>query len=281
MSDKPEFNKYKGQAPKEGQFDDDETYYEEFSKAEKKGRAFFNISLVLDTRYKFWFNHVKDVLVVPCESGNTIRLLRERNRNGWGCDLNKVALDNAPSVARPYLKRGDIRSLPFDDKSFDAVMDVYLLEHLTDDDVAMAITDMLRVLRAGGLLFMRISTPGRCHWGFYSDPTHINPKECEEWEAWLVSKFKDQMSLVATRFQTEEFVFMKKPTKYDLDDTIELIEETCEAILDASSLDEERRYMEKIHRLSQWKVTNKENEYKTPESKQRPNAFSDIEDEVF
>lgn len=58
-----------------------------------------------------------------------------------------------PRVRRPGLVRGDIRTLPFDDRSFGAVMAPYglLQSLLSESDLTMLLEDVRRVLRPGGL----------------------------------------------------------------------------------------------------------------------------------
>ncbi len=58
-----------------------------------------------------------------------------------------------PRARRPALVRGDIRTLPFDDRSFGAVMAPYglLQSLLSESDLTMLLADVRRVLRPGGL----------------------------------------------------------------------------------------------------------------------------------
>lgn len=52
----------------------------------------------------------------------------------------------------PKLKQADILSIPYADQSFDLVMAAHVLEHLTEPH--RALTEMIRVLKPGGLLFV-------------------------------------------------------------------------------------------------------------------------------
>ena len=63
-----------------------------------------------------------------------------------------------PEGARAETVRGDAYALPFEDGSFDAVVAAEVLEHLHDDERAMA--ELFRVLRPGGL--MAVTVP---RWG--------------------------------------------------------------------------------------------------------------------
>lgn len=52
----------------------------------------------------------------------------------------------------PKLQQADILSIPYADQSFDLVMAAHVLEHLTEPQ--RALTEMTRVLKPGGLLFV-------------------------------------------------------------------------------------------------------------------------------
>ena len=60
----------------------------------------------------------------------------------------------APAGARARTVRGDAYALPFDDDSFDAVIAAEVLEHLPEDERAMA--ELHRVLRPGGSLAVTV-----------------------------------------------------------------------------------------------------------------------------
>ena len=59
-----------------------------------------------------------------------------------------------PAAATATAVRGDAYALPFDDDSFDAVIAAEVLEHLPDDERAMA--ELHRVLRPGGQIAVTV-----------------------------------------------------------------------------------------------------------------------------
>lgn len=70
-------------------------------------------------------------------------------------DISPLMLEQAGRALRAYgiaptLRQGDVRSLPYEDGTFDLVMSAHVLEHLADPHVAL--DEMLRVLKPGGLL---------------------------------------------------------------------------------------------------------------------------------
>ncbi len=72
-----------------------------------------------------------------------------------GVDVSGRMLDQArrnlkDAAVDARLRTADVRSLPFEDASFDAVICAHVLEHL--DDPLEGISEMVRVLRPGGTL---------------------------------------------------------------------------------------------------------------------------------
>lgn len=78
-----------------------------------------------------------------------------------------------PAGARARAVRGDAYALPFDDDSFDAVIAAEILEHLPEDETAMA--ELIRVLRPGGQIAVTVPRwgPERVCWAL-SDAYHAN-----------------------------------------------------------------------------------------------------------
>jgi ubiquinone/menaquinone biosynthesis C-methylase UbiE len=71
-------------------------------------------------------------------------------------EMLKIArrnVDDAGLKSGIELRRADCKQLPFDEASFDAVMSNTILHHLAEPTPALA--EMVRVLRPGGLLFVR------------------------------------------------------------------------------------------------------------------------------
>jgi ubiquinone/menaquinone biosynthesis C-methylase UbiE len=101
------------------------------------------------------------VLELASGSGEMLRKLVAVNPSGVtiGLDLSpKMAaysqnrLRRERPSARAYCGAVDVRSLPFPDASFDAVVCCYLLELLGRDDIYRTLLEVQRVLRPGGRL---------------------------------------------------------------------------------------------------------------------------------
>jgi SAM-dependent methyltransferase len=80
----------------------------------------------------------------------------------------------APEGATATTVRGDARSLPFPDDSFDKIIAAEVLEHIPDDMSAMA--ELLRVLKPGGRLAVTVPSwlPERICWAL-SEEYHTAP----------------------------------------------------------------------------------------------------------
>jgi ubiquinone/menaquinone biosynthesis C-methylase UbiE len=99
------------------------------------------------------------VLEVATGSGEMFRRLVKSNPEG-----KTFGLDLSPNMAARTQKRArsefpsssshcgavDVRSMPFKDGSFDAVVCCYLFELLSQDDIRLTLREIRRVLRPGG-----------------------------------------------------------------------------------------------------------------------------------
>ncbi|HUF50954.1 MAG TPA: class I SAM-dependent methyltransferase [Longimicrobiales bacterium] len=100
------------------------------------------------------------VLDAPCGWGRHTALLAEAGLHVTGADLSPQLLRRAPreadAVVTPVYVAADIRSLPFADASFDAVINVYtsLGLFLDDDADIAALHEARRVLERGGALLL-------------------------------------------------------------------------------------------------------------------------------
>jgi ubiquinone/menaquinone biosynthesis C-methylase UbiE len=99
------------------------------------------------------------VLEIATGSGEMFRRLLKANSDG-----QTFGLDLSPNMAARTLRRArrqfpaahshcgavDVRSMPFKNASFDAVVCCYLLELLSQDDIRLTLREIRRVLRNGG-----------------------------------------------------------------------------------------------------------------------------------
>lgn len=94
---------------------------------------------------------VKTLLDVGAKTGYFCSLLRDREIVARGLD-DTIWPNIEPGIE---VVRGDIRCLPFDDRSFDCVTAFEIIEHLTFPDVLQAVAELKRVARR----YIMISVP--------------------------------------------------------------------------------------------------------------------------
>ena len=102
------------------------------------------------------------VLELGCGNGKTAEALLEKGAEVTGLDFSQAAIDSCISRygERASFLQGDVRSLPFPDNSFDAVVAVHVLEHLTEAEFPGAVKEAFRVLRPGGRFYFRCFAEG-------------------------------------------------------------------------------------------------------------------------
>jgi SAM-dependent methyltransferase len=110
--------------------------------------------------------HGKDVLHFAPEKRLT-PLIRATNPARYiRCDL----FPNAPDI-----QRIDMMDIPFDTGTFDLVMANHVLEHVNDD--TKALTEIHRVLKAGGIAILQTPYSRRLHWT-WQDPGIDSAEAC-------------------------------------------------------------------------------------------------------
>lgn len=90
------------------------------------------------------------VLDVGCGAG-TLALLKRKGVELAGVDLSSECAAAARRNGYDHACRADLRRLPFDDASFDYVVSLDVLGHVTLEDKDAVIAEVARVLRPGGV----------------------------------------------------------------------------------------------------------------------------------
>lgn len=111
------------------------------------------------------FEHIEwrggmKVLEVACNHGrNLSELAGEHDAEFVGLDLEEDVLDRAKKLldqtklkGKVSLIQGDARKLPFEDESFDVVINEAMLTMLSQKDKERAVAEYYRVLKKGGIL---------------------------------------------------------------------------------------------------------------------------------
>ena len=106
--------------------------------------------------------------VLDCGAGGPLpplTLFRQHGYEAWGVDCSAEQLERARQFCVQHqvevnLRLGDMRALPFEDESFDALYEHFSMCHLSKADTAAALSEMRRVLKPRGLAFVGVISTG-------------------------------------------------------------------------------------------------------------------------
>jgi ubiquinone/menaquinone biosynthesis C-methylase UbiE len=152
-------------------------------------------------------------LELGCGTGRLTMPMARAGIRMVGIDRSPQMLERAaerarrlPRVQRPGLVRGDIRTLPFDDGAFGAVMAPYglLQSLLREADLAALLGEVQRVLRAGGLLGIDL-VPDLPAWSEYRERTSLRGRGPRGGELTLVESVRQDRRRKLTIFD-ERFI---------------------------------------------------------------------------
>ncbi|MBN3960656.1 methyltransferase domain-containing protein [Nostoc sp. NMS8] len=123
--------------------------------------------------------HESPILDVGCGRGEWLELLQESGYTARGLDINKVMVEQSRSRGFEVIEADVmvyVQSLP--DSSLGMVTGFHIIEHLTFTKLMKFFSEVVRVLKPGGLAIFETPNPqnvlvGSCN--FYFDPTHRNP----------------------------------------------------------------------------------------------------------
>jgi SAM-dependent methyltransferase len=120
----------------------------------------FDKSILKQAKYRALLRHTgdfadRDCLDLGSDNGVISYLLRTRGGRWTSADLTEKAVASIRSLVGTNVHRIDGTRLPFADRSFDLVVIIDLLEHVSDDHATVA--EIARVLRPGGSLV--VNTP--------------------------------------------------------------------------------------------------------------------------
>jgi len=145
----------------------DSTYYEKLNRPSLIGNNAFRERQRLQTIERLCRpGPADDVLELGCGSGHYTRWLARRVRKMVGVDFSEAAIEKARSLGMEDNMQyavADICSLSlFGNHSFDKIIAIDVLEHLSDEHLAGALSEVERLLKAHGVFIF--FTPSRSHW---------------------------------------------------------------------------------------------------------------------
>ncbi len=140
---------------------------------------------------------VKNVLDVGCAVGRWTMYLSRLGMSCAGVDISPIAIDMAKSWAKQQSRDIDFRvasasQLPFPDASFDGIVASGLIDHVLFSEGTKAMSEIHRVLKVGGVLFLSLD-------GQESDPA---PHETLPDGSWVYTE--DDLQGVVWRYYTDD-----------------------------------------------------------------------------
>ncbi len=115
------------------------------------------LQVILAVWRKFEDERVLDVADIGCGAGTFSRTWAEKGHKVVGVDINKPLVELAASRAAEdnleiEFKVGSATAIPLEDQSVDVCVAAELLEHIEDWETA--VTEFVRILKPGGLLWI-------------------------------------------------------------------------------------------------------------------------------
>jgi SAM-dependent methyltransferase len=106
--------------------------------------------------------HLESVLEVGCGAGHDGRLIRAAGLAYTGVDLSAVGVGLCAGLSLHAVQASAI-NLPFRNRSFDAGWTMSTHMHLPGNDINVALTELGRVIRPGGLLEVGVWGADKLH----------------------------------------------------------------------------------------------------------------------
>lgn len=139
-------------------------YEESYKKAGVKAqRRYPNEELLRFLGVNFFDRNIKDrsdikVLEVGCGSCSNLWMIGRENFDTYGLDLSDESLLLGQEMLENWqveanLKQGSFLELPYDNDSFDVVVDVFSMNCVDHNGFLTAIKEAYRVLKKGGMFF--------------------------------------------------------------------------------------------------------------------------------
>ncbi len=94
----------------------------------------------------------KKILDIGCGTGALIKELQAEDKEIYGVDMSETALNFCKKQGVKNLFQAQATNLPFEDKSFSAILLLDVLEHIENEDKVM--TEIKRVLKPGGVVII-------------------------------------------------------------------------------------------------------------------------------
>jgi len=127
---------------------------------------------VIEAADFFKKERLERILDLGCGTGRHTLYLLKQGFQVYGCDSSESALKISREILKEIeFKQCDMTSLSYKDSFFDGVLCDFVIEHGKIAKIKKTISEIYRVLRKGGVLFLRV--PSTKH------PEYLTGKEIE------------------------------------------------------------------------------------------------------
>lgn len=155
-----------------------------------RGKIVYNLANLYRALIIKLFLNPKTCLDVGCGTGYLVKWLRFLGVDAYGVEVSQAALNLAKDSVRPYLKKGDILKLPYENKEFDLVLTFDVLEYLEKSKIAKAIDETVRVSKKY-ILHKIYTVENKWVTLFHGrDFAHLSVLPLEQWEHIFRSIYK-------------------------------------------------------------------------------------------
>lgn len=105
---------------------------------------------------------VKRILDLGCGAGRHVIYLAQKGFNVWGVDIAGEGIKMTKKLLKKHKLKANLeiidifKRLPYNDNFFDAIISIQTLQHGKLNQIKQAISEIERVLKPGGLLFVTL-----------------------------------------------------------------------------------------------------------------------------
>ena len=128
--------------------------------------VYFTIPQEIERFYELTEKSALEKKILDCGAGGlepTIAIFSERGYEAHGVEISDTQIERAQKYAEENnldykIIKADMRNLPFENDSFSFVYSYNSIEHLTKAGTKIAVKEILRVLKKGGLLYINFQS---------------------------------------------------------------------------------------------------------------------------